>query len=443
MYYYFPIVLAIGIATLNFFNENLYLESRNSQTSHESQLVTQATSTVDSSQEIVQKLSYAELMAAGSQAKSDRASLTPRALRTRSATKSSGSPKARLRRPLRDRNYLQAIDYFRQALTFRPEDTAVQKALNNAVNYGVDFYTQAGYLADRERDYQTALKQFEKALTIKPDSFYTKQAFKTINFYISLNNQSENNQSESPVEIKSETTDFNTDLLLGAITITSFFTGILLLLLFRKVEINVDLENLDHQEDDVLDDEVILEVPDSSQNGSTNNYQSSEQQESQNKVLIPPDAISSQLDLVPKLILELQSGDREIRHKTIEELAQSGDSRAMTPLVQLMIEADSQERNLILEAMTQITSNILKPMNQFLILSLGNENSQVENAIRDLNRMYELMSQVTERLSQTVNDSDQKVRETAEWALKQLKQMPEPSTWYLDSPIIDTPASIS
>lgn len=395
MYCYFPIVLAIGIATLNSFNENLYLEYRNSQTSHESQLVTQATSTVDSSQQLVQKLSYAELMAAGSQAESDRASLAPRAPRTRSSTKSSGSPEVRLRRPLRERNYLQVIDYFRQALTLRPEDTAAQKALNNAVNYGFDFY-------------------------------------------ISLNNQ-----SESPVEIEPETTDFNQDLLLGAIAVTSFFTGILLLLLFRKVEINVDLENLDHQEDDVVDDEVILEVPDSSQNGSTNNYQSSKQQDSQDKLLIAPDTIFAQLDLVPKLILELQSGDREIRHKTIEELAQSGDSRAMTPLVQLMIEADSQERNLILEAMTQITSSILKPMNQFLILSLGDENSQVENTIRDLNRMYELMSQVTERLSQTVNDSDQKVRETAEWALKQLKQMPEPSTWYLDSPIIDTPASIS
>ncbi len=392
MYYYFPIVLAIGIATLNSFNKNLYLEHRNSQTSHESQLVTQATSTVDSSQQLVQKLSYAELMAAGSQAESDRASLAPRAPRTRSATKSSGSPEARLRRPLRDRNYLQVIDYFRQALTLRPEDTAAQKALNNAVNYGFDFY-------------------------------------------ISLNNQ-----SESPVEIEPETTDFNQDLLLGAIAVTSFFTGILLLLLFRKVEINVDLENLDHQEDDVVDDEVILEVPDSSQNGSTNSYQSSKRQDPQDKLLITPDAIFAQLDLVPKLILELQSGDREIRHKTIEELAQSGDSRAMTPLVQLMIEADSQERNLILEAMTQITSSILKPMNQFLILSLGDENSQVENTIRDLNRMYELMSQVTERLSQTVNDSDQKVRETAEWALKQLKQMPEPSTWYLDSPIIDTTA---
>ncbi len=438
MYYYFPIVLAIGITTLNFFNENLYLESRNSQTSHESQLVTQATSTVDSSQQLVQKLSYAELMAAGSQAESDRASLAPRAPRTRSSTKSSGSPEVRLRRPLRERNYLQVIDYFRQALTLGPEDTAAQKALNNAVNHGFDFYTQAAYVADREREYQTVLKQFEKALTIKADSFYAKQAFKNLNFYISLSNQ-----SESPVEIEPETTDFNQDLLLGAITVTSFFTGILLLLLFRKVEINVDLENLDHQEDDVVDDEVILEGPDSSQNVSTNNYQSSKQQDSQDKLLIAPDAIFAQLDLVPKLILELQSGDREIRHKTIEELAQSGDSRAMTPLVQLMIEADSQERNLILEAMTQITSSILKPMNQFLILSLGDENSQVENTIRDLNRMYELMSQVTERLSQTVNDSDQKVRETAEWALKQLKQMPEPSTWYLDSPIIDTPASIS
>ncbi len=410
MYYYFPIVLAIGITTLS--HEDLHLESRNSQNSYESQLVTQVTSTVDSSQELVQKLSYTELIAAGSQAESDR-------------------------------DYLQAIDYFRQALTLRPEDKAAQKALNNAVNYGFDFYMQAGYVADQERDYQTALKQFEKALTIKPDSFHAKQAFNNINFYISLNNQSENNQpennqsespveiepAESPVEIEPEAIDFNKHLLLVGIAVTSIFAGILLFSLFRKVEINLDVENLDDQENDVLGDEVILEGSDSSQNVSTNNHQSSERQESQDTLLVPPDAIFSQLDLVAKLILDLQSGDREIRHKTIGELAQNGDSRAMTPLVKLMIEADSQERNLILEAMTQITSNTLKPMNQVLIISLGNENSRVENAIRDLTEMYELMSQVTERLSQNVNDSDQKVRETAEWALKQLKQMPKISTY--------------
>ncbi len=75
--------------------------------------------------------------------------------------------------------------------------------------------------------------------------------------------------------------------------------------------------------------------------------------------------------------------------------------------------------------MTQIASRTLKPMNKALSLSLEDDNSQVrQNAIRDLTRVYELMSQVTQRLSVAVEDSDEEVQQTAKWALKQLNQMP-------------------
>ncbi len=133
----------------------------------------------------------------------------------------------------------------------------------------------------------------------------------------------------------------------------------------------------------------------------------------------------TKLDIVPELIEDLQQRDRNLRRKSIWELAQRGDSRAMKPLVELMVKVDSQERSLILEAMTQIASRTLKPMNKALSLSLEDVNSQVrQNAIRDLTRVYELMSQVTQRLSQAVNDSDEEVQETAKWALKELNQMP-------------------
>jgi HEAT repeat protein len=134
----------------------------------------------------------------------------------------------------------------------------------------------------------------------------------------------------------------------------------------------------------------------------------------------------SKLDIVPELIKDLQQSDRALRRKTIWELAQRADSRAMKPLVELMIEADSQERSLILEAMTQIASRTLKPMNKALMISLQDENSQVrQNAIRDLTRVYELMSQVTKRLALAVEDSDAEVKETAKWALSQLNQIPQ------------------
>ena len=287
----------------------------------------------------------------------------------------------------------------------------------------------------------------------------------------STNDRLENNQPELPVDLESETketTEFNQNLLLSAIAVTSIFTAILLFLLFKKVEINLNEEKSDHQEDDSVDDQVTLEVSDSLQTNSENNHNSSVQQQSDDTVLVPrhyvshsneqeqsqdtvlvspdvnfsnkqqqsqdkvleaPDTNLSQQDLVAELILKLPVRNREIRPKTISELAQNGDSRAMIPLVELMIEADSQERILILDAMKAITTSLLKPLNQALISSLGDENSQVkQNAIRDLTRIYEVMSQVTEVLSQTINNSDGKLPETAQWALQQLKQMPETPT---------------
>ena len=220
---------------------------------------------------------------------------------------------------------------------------------------------------------------------------------------------SANTQSESSVE--SETRDLNTDLLPIAIAGTAVFTVFLLSLLFKKEDIIIDGEvlQLDAQEDETLETEAILAKP-----------------------YLAPHTSLSELDLVPRLIVELQTSDRNIRHKTIGELAQKGDSRAMKPLVELMIEADSQERNLILEAMTQITSLTLQPMNQVSIFSLDIQNSQdKQNAIRDLTRVYQLMSQVTTKLSQIINDSEQQIQKTATWALKQLKEMPETPTWQL------------
>ncbi|MGH2414312.1 MAG: HEAT repeat domain-containing protein, partial [Microcystaceae cyanobacterium] len=87
---------------------------------------------------------------------------------------------------------------------------------------------------------------------------------------------------------------------------------------------------------------------------------------------------------------------------------------------------DSQERSLILEALSQISTRTLKPMNQALAISLQDKNPQVrKNAIRDLTRIYDLMSQVSQLLCHAIDDSDTDVQETAKWALNQLNlQMP-------------------
>lgn len=68
------------------------------------------------------------------------------------------------------------------------------------------------------------------------------------------------------------------------------------------------------------------------------------------------------------------------------------------------------------------------------MMSLEDENTNVkQNAIRDLTRVYELMSQVTKRLSLVVEDSDERVQETAKWALQKLNQMPNYSTAKVDN----------
>ncbi len=134
---------------------------------------------------------------------------------------------------------------------------------------------------------------------------------------------------------------------------------------------------------------------------------------------------TTKIDLVFELIKDLQQGDREIRRKAIWELAQKSDSRGIVPLIEIMSQVDSLERNLILEAITQITSRTLQPMNRVLLESLEDDNPQVrKNAIRDLTRLYQLMSQVTKRLSRMTEDVDLEVQQTARWALKQLDSIP-------------------
>ena len=244
--------------------------------------------------------------------------------------------------------------------------------------------------------------------------------------------ESEDNSLESSID--SAIGDANINLPLIAIAVTSIFTATLLFLLWQKEPINLSDTKSEDEEDNILDDENRLEIPDASQSDSQINQSFHQQQEPQDldTMIVPPQIDSTKTDVVTELILKLQSKDPQIRPKLIGQLGQYGDSRAMKPLVKLISEVDFQERALILEAMNQINSSMLKSMNQLLLLSLGDENSQVKlNAIRDLTSIYEVMMQVTERLSQTINNSEQELPETTQWALKQLKQMPETPTWQL------------
>ena len=244
--------------------------------------------------------------------------------------------------------------------------------------------------------------------------------------------QPEDNSLESSTD--SPTGNSNKNLSLILIAVTSIFTATLLLLLWQKEPINLsDPKSEEEEEKNISDDKNRLEIPEPSKNGSKSNSAPQQQDpQEQDTVVLPPHINYAKTDVVTQLILKLQSKDPQIRQKLIGQLGQCGDSRAMKPLVKLISEVDSQERTLILEAMSQINSSMLKSMNQLLLLSLGDENSQINlNAIRDLTRIYEVMTQVTERLAQTINNTEQELPETAQWALKELKQIPETPTWQL------------
>ena len=124
-----------------------------------------------------------------------------------------------------------------------------------------------------------------------------------------------------------------------------------------------------------------------------------------------------------ELIKDLQHSDRDLRRKAIWELAQTADSRALKPLVEIMSQVDALDKNLILDAIAQIALRNIQPVNNAFFTSLQDTNSEVrKNAICDLVILYKPVSQITERLNQMLNDSDREVRQTAEWALKQFNQ---------------------
>jgi hypothetical protein len=137
----------------------------------------------------------------------------------------------------------------------------------------------------------------------------------------------------------------------------------------------------------------------------------------------------ARVNIVDELIGELQTVDSVTRRKAIWELGQRGNSTAVQPLVNLMVDADSKEKSLILAALSEIGIRALKPMNRALAIALQDENPEVrKNGIRDLTRIYGLVSQISQMLVHATEDEDAEVRQTATWALEQLnriRQLPE------------------
>ncbi|WP_017315703.1 peptidoglycan-binding protein [Mastigocladopsis repens] len=142
--------------------------------------------------------------------------------------------------------------------------------------------------------------------------------------------------------------------------------------------------------------------------------------------LLPMETTSrlAKVNIIDQLIEDLHSPDPTQRRKAIWDLGQKGDSRAIQPLVDLMMDADSQQRSLILAAISEIGTRTLKPMNRALAVSLQDESPQVrQNAIRDLTRVYDMMAQTSQMLSHAVQDPDADVQASAKYALSQMNRI--------------------
>ena len=129
----------------------------------------------------------------------------------------------------------------------------------------------------------------------------------------------------------------------------------------------------------------------------------------------------SQTNDQSKPLGDLQQGDRQLRHKTIWQLAIAGDARNIEFLIELMLQVDPLDRDLISKAIAQILHRSFKPVNDDLFDALQDKNSEIrKSAIDDLTVLYGFVSPMTKQLVQMQQDPDPEVSQAAIQALQQL-----------------------
>ena len=321
-----------------------------------------------------------------------------------------------------------AIPGDKVALGFNPKALGAQETIiaqsddSSFKEDNYDLQMKKGYDATREKDYEAALVAFQKALEERPDDRYAQQAVQNVQSYLEREKL------------------FWLLVALGALALIGIGTSLVFFFLLQKrrslvqqIESNDNDKKVEGTSVEAQTETWQEDEPDN--NGHSTNHLDHDDAILPNTLDHPEMQEAAGLqhisripnsDEVKNLVDDLKNSDPKVRRKAIWDLAQNSDSRAMKPLVELMIDTDSQERSLILEALSQISTRTLKPMNQALAVSLQDQNPQVrKNAIRDLTRIYDLMSQISQMLCHAIDDGDSEVKETAKWALNQINlQMP-------------------
>lgn len=331
---------------------------------------------------------------------------------------------------LEAQNYQQALFHFNSALELEPNNKEAQQAVIRTKGYIYDYNMEKGYEATNNKEYDQALNYFRFAAQQRPDDFYSEQAF---------NNVQKLKQKQSQGDASSFSGQNRLLILLIFIFLLLVIIIIALISIgWRVAQMNQSnsqksnskqfgeerkTESISTPQQDSMS---FPRVSEASLNQSVNHRveeklaskpapQNSLVQQQQNEMAISEDRTQ-------KLLADLKQANAAQRGKIVWNLASQADSRAIQPLVDLVMTANSQEKSLIIEALAQIGFNNIKPINQALMIALQDQHGQVrKNALRDVTKLYELMLQIQPMIAHTVhNDPDSEVRAIARWALNKL-----------------------
>jgi len=288
-----------------------------------------------------------------------------------------------------------------------------------------DQLMKAGYEAKIQKNYQLALEKFQQALAQLPNDPSAQNAIANTKKYLGQTTRAANAGAEnaaSPIP-----------LIAGSALLSIALLAALLSLFFQyrpkgkasKRDKKTTYTSPKNPPDNFFDGNGNSFDADT-KTGSDINGNREDDFEFEPSLPVQATSRIPNADLILSLIESLRDEDPRTRRRAVWKLAQMSDSRAMQPLVDSMVDGDSYERSLTLEALAQICTRSLRPMNQALAISLQDKNPQVrKNAIRDLTRLYEIMTQISQLICHALDDSDEEVQETARWAIKQLNlQLP-------------------
>ena len=324
------------------------------------------------------------------------------------------------------------------AQTTEPSPTEVKPPIPKVRKTQVSRYEslmEAGYLALGKKDFPEAVKSFSEALEERPDDPTAKNALEEARAQ-ALVNPPTSEQTTSAAK------PFPLLPILGAALLGLVILGALAPFLAKKYLPNLKVSKPPTPKYKTPTTPSSNGFDDLGEGFGSFGTSEEEEEEEWNPAL--PVQRTTRLpnaDLILQLIEDLKDTEPRTRRRAIWKLAQISDSRSMKSLVDSMIETDSYERSLVLEALSQICIRTLRPMNQALAISLQDKNPQVrKNALRDLTRMYNVMSQISQLVAHATDDPDTEVQETAKWAMKQLN-LPAPVKLDIPDTVADDSAA--